>query len=139
MTQTILLRIAATVALVQGTAHGLLVVFDSPKNGPAEIAVVEAMRSQQFNFRGSMRSYWDFHFGYGLFSAFTCLIEAVLFWQLAKFANTNPSLSKQIVALFFFANLGYAILVWRYFFITPLVFDLAITICLGLALMRTAA
>jgi hypothetical protein len=78
VTPTMFLRIGSVVALVQFAAHTLLFVSSAPKHGPEETAVVEAMKAHRFDFMGSMRSYWDFYFGYGLEAAFVCLIEAVL-------------------------------------------------------------
>src|SRR5258708_12558210 len=92
MTATTFLRIAAIVALLQFAAHTSLIIFSSPKHGPEEVAVVQAMKSHRFNFLGSQRSYWDFYFGYALEAAFICLIEAVLFWQFAGGASTSPLL-----------------------------------------------
>ena len=139
MKPTILLRVASVAALLQFAAHGLLFVFSSPKHGPEEAGVIEAMKAHRFDFLGSMRSYWDFYFGYGLQAAFFCLIEAVLFWQLATLARTAPLAVRPMVALFFLANVGHLILVWKYFFITPMIPDGVIAVCLGLAFVTAAA
>jgi hypothetical protein len=48
------------------------------------VAVIEAMHSNRFDFASSTRSYWDFYVGYGTQAAARCLVEAALFWQLAK-------------------------------------------------------
>jgi len=48
------------------------------------VAVIEAMPSNRFDFASATRSYWDFYFGYGIQAAARCLVEAALFWQLAK-------------------------------------------------------
>ncbi len=66
MKPSLLLRFASGIALVQFAAHTILFVFSSPKHGPAESAVIEAMKAHRFDFMGSLRSYWDFYFGYGL-------------------------------------------------------------------------
>jgi hypothetical protein len=137
MNPVILLRLASVAALIQGAAHTLLVVFGAPTHGPTELAVVEAMKAHHFNFLGSARSYWDFYFGYALFAAFNCAVEAVLFWQLARIGGEQAPLVKPVIALFVLANLGYAVLAWKYFFITPIVPDIAIAICLGLALVSS--
>lgn len=130
----LLLRIASVVALLQGLAHTLLIVSATPKHGPDEIAVLGAMKAHRFDFLGSMRSYWDFYFGYALFVALTCVIEAVLFWQLADLAASHPALARPMVALFCGANIGFALLAARYFFVTPIVPDVVIAVCLGVAL-----
>lgn len=138
MKPTMFLRIASAVALVQFAAHTFLFVSSSPRHGPEEVAVVEAMKAHRFDFMGSMRSYWDFYFGYGLEAAFICLIEAVLLWQLATIAKTGAPMVRPIVALFCLANIGHAILTWKYFFITPIVPDVVIAVCLAFAFVAAA-
>lgn len=130
---TLLLRVASIVALLQGLAHTALIVSATPKHGPDEIAVVGAMKAHRFDFLGSLRSYWDFYFGYALFVALTCIIEAVLFWQLASIAAAHPALARPIVALFCGANVAFALLAAKYFFVTPIVPDVIIALCLGIA------
>jgi hypothetical protein len=133
------LRIASIVAWLQGAAHAWLFVTASPKHGPEEIAVVSAMRSHQFNFLGSMRSYWDFYYGSGLMVAATVFVNAALYWMLASLAATQPQAIRPIVGLFVVANLVHAALAWRYFFVTPIVPDLVIAGCLVAALLATAS
>lgn len=129
------LRIASVIALLQFVAHTTLILRYQPKHGPEEVRVVQTMKAYAFRFGGTAtHSYWEMYFGYALFAAFNCLVEAVLFWQLAGMmpaAGVRP-----IVALFLVANVVYALLVARYFFLLPLYADVAIAICLGLALLR---
>ncbi len=135
MNPRVLLRIAAAVAFVQFIAHTFLLVTYVPKHGPEEVALVEAMKSHYFKFGGFAHSYWEMYFGYGLFAAGNCLIEAVLFWQLAILAKTDSLRIRPMVALFLFANIGYAILVYKYFFLKPLFADAVIAMVLALALI----
>jgi hypothetical protein len=120
-------RIAAAVALVQGFAHGYLVVADRPIRGGE--AIFAAMR-QPLEFHGSTRSYWGFLFGYGLFAAFSCLVESTLL----LFAP-----SRAVAAILIAANLFYAFLMARYFFPVPLFFDLLLIALLGCALVSEHA
>src|SRR2546427_9153063 len=92
MTTSTLLRVTAVVALLQFFGHAALFVRAQPTHGDAEVTVVAAMKAHRFNFGGSMRSYWDMYFGYGLEAAFICLVEAILFWQLATIAGTTPAI-----------------------------------------------
>jgi hypothetical protein len=131
MTTSTLLRVAALVALLQFLGHGAQFLRAKPTHGEAEVTVVAAMKAHRFPFGGSMRSYWDMYFGYGLEAAFICLVEAVLFWQLATIAGAAPAMVRPIVALFLVANLGHAILVMRYFFLVPLVPDVLIALLLA--------
>src|SRR3989442_1514901 len=66
MTTSTLLRVTAVVALLQFFGHAALFVRAQPTHGDAEVTVVAAMKAHRFNFGGSMRSYWDMYYGYGL-------------------------------------------------------------------------
>ena len=138
MTTATLLRTAAGLAAVQGIAHGTLFLRAKPRHGPAEIAVIQAMQSKRFDFAGATRSYWDFYIGYGLEAAAACVVEAVLFWQLARMAQSQPALVRPTVVLFVLVNIGHALLAARYFFYVPIVFDLLIAFCLGAACVTAA-
>jgi hypothetical protein len=95
-----------------------------PSHGPEEVAVVDAMRSRAFKFALAPRTYWDMYFGYGLEAAFVCLVEAVLFWQLAGAAPGNATLVRSVTALFAVANVAHMAMLMRYFaFPVPMVFD----------------
>ena len=121
---TILLRIASVLAAIQGLVHGALFILAKPVHGDAEIALVEAMKANQF-FSGGSRSYWDMYFGYGLIAAGVCVVEAILLWQLGRIAVTNAPLVRPIVILLAAANLVHLLLVGRYFmFVVPMAFDL---------------
>lgn len=138
MTATVLLRIAAALAALQGIAHGALFISAKPRHGEAEVAVVTAMKANAF-FRGGL-GYWDYYFGYGLIAAAVCLVEAVLFWQLATIAATRPLLVRPMVALFVVWNLAHAALLARYFkFPLPMAFDAIIAGLLISAFLAAAA
>jgi|ERR1041385_1743638 hypothetical protein len=127
------LRIAAFLALFQFAAHTTLLLRYVPKHGPDEVRVVETMKGHRFDFHGSQpHSYWEMYIGYGLFAAFNCLIEALLLW----FLSSRPN--KTLVALLLFANLGYAAMVYRWFFFLPMYADLAIAVCLTAALFTAS-
>ena len=130
-TTSTLLRVTAVIALLQFFGHAALFVRARPTHGDAEVTVVAAMKAHRFNFGGSMRSYWDMYFGYGLEAAFICLVEAILFWQLATIAGTTPAIVRPTIALFLVANVAHAILVMRYFFLVPLVPDILIALLLA--------
>ncbi|MBV8216294.1 MAG: hypothetical protein JOZ08_24010 [Verrucomicrobia bacterium] len=131
------LRAASVLTFLHCIGHIIGGVFgvDAPP-GTKEGAVVEAMKSNQFDVLGATRSYWDFFIGYGLTISVSELLQAVIFWLLAGFAKTEPRRIRPLIAVFLVANLGFAILAWRYFFIPPLVGDLLITLALGLAYLK---
>ena len=125
------LRVAAVLSLLHCIGHTIGGVFsvDAP-SGTKEGAVVAAMKSNQFAVMGATRSYWDFFIGYGLTISVFALVQAVVLWQLAGLAKTDPRQMRPIIAAFLFANLGFAILAWRYFFIPPFVGSVLTTIVL---------
>ena len=138
MTAPLLLRIVAVVALLQFVGHGTLFVRARPTHGPEEAAVVQAMQSHAFKFASAPRTYWDMYFGYGLEAAFVCLVEAVLFWQLARGMSGDAALVRSIAALFAVGNVAHCVMLVRYFaFPLPMVFDAVIAI--GLTVVAAAA
>ena len=94
------------------------------------------MKSRKWNFRGFLRSYWDFYFGYGMLVILWGVIEVVLLWQLAALSAASESVAPLIITLLV-ANIGHALLTLRYFFLIPVVFDVLIAIVLGLSLAAT--
>jgi hypothetical protein len=138
MNATILLRVASVAAAIQGLAHGTLLWTYTPRHGPVERTVVEAMRTNYFSFGGASRSYWDFYFGYAMMVAFICLVEAALFWQLSRFAGKSPAVIPAVAGVFIFFNVVHALMAARYFFFLPIVFDLLLVALLGAAAVTSA-
>lgn len=101
--------------------------------------MIEAMKSNAFNFSGAVRSYWDFYTGYGLEAGAVCLVEAVIMWQLATIAAVQPTLIRTVVATLMLANIAHVALIARYFFYLPIVFDVAIAACLAWACVSAAS
>ena len=126
---TLFLRVAAVLSLLHCIGHTIGGVFsvDAP-SVTKEGAVVAAMKSNQFDVMGATRSYWDFFIGYGLTISVCELVQAVVLWQLAGLAKTDPRRIRPIIAAFLLANLGFAILAGRYFFIPPFVGSVLTTI-----------
>jgi len=131
------LRVASVFTVLHCIGHTIGGVFgvDAPP-GTKEGAVVEAMKSNQFDVMGATRSFWDFFIGFGITISVSSLVQAVVFWQLAGLAKTEPRRIRPIIAAFLFANLGFAVLAWRYFFMPPLVGAVLTTIILGLAYLQ---
>ncbi len=96
-------------------------------------SLVESMRSIHFNANGSDRTYWDFFVGFGLFVTVLMVFAAIIAWQFG-------GLPAQSLAAMRFAAWGFVVclavvayLSWRYFFVVPVIFSIAIFICLVLA------
>lgn len=132
MNATIMLRIAAVLTLLYCAGHTSGMPW-TPAIRPQDIAVLEAMKADQFDVTGASRTYWDFYVGFGLAITGFLALQAIVLWQLAPLARNVPTQVRPIVGAFFIAFLANTIIVWMYFFLIPLVFPVAITICLALA------
>ena len=134
---TFFLRVASVLSFLHCIGHTIGGVFgvDASPSTP-EGAVLNAMKSTHFDVMGASRSFWDLFFGFGLIISVSSLLQSVLLWQLAGLATIDPGRLRPIVAVFFFANLGYTFLAWRYFFIPPFVGAVLISVVLGLAYLR---
>jgi hypothetical protein len=127
---SVLLRLASLAALLQGLGHGAAVIRWGPTHGPGEDVVLNALRTHMFAFQGFTRTYWQLFLGYGLFAATNCFIEAAVFWRLAWIAAETPAFTAAIITVFIAANIVYAALCWRFFFWTPLLFDVLVAVLL---------
>lgn len=128
-----MLRIAAVLTFIHAVLHTVGGLFSPPEHGSDEVNVLNTMKSFQFDFMGSMRSYWDFYIGFGLNVTLFLLLEAVLLWQLASLAKSDPAKARPFMLTLFFAFVAMMILSWRYFFVAPLVVEGVIAILIGLA------
>ena len=128
------LRIASILALIAALGHTLLFLTYKPTHGPAEIVVVTAMQTHVFSFGGFLHSYWQLYFGYELFVTISCLVECGLLWQLASLSSSAPRSIQPMIVIFFLGEVAISILMFRFFFLVPIVVHIATAICLGLAL-----
>lgn len=133
MKTTLYLRIASVLAIIHAILHTIGGVLSKPNNGAPEIAVIEAMKSRSFNVMGSMRTYWDFFYGYGWLLGLALLVEGILFWQLATIAKTNAAPIRPIIMLFCINFVVTTIIAWEYFFIAPAVTEILIAAFLAAA------
>jgi hypothetical protein len=132
MTMEKLLRAASVAALVAFAGHTALFLSYAPAHGAGEVAVVAAMKSLRFNFSGFLHSYWELYFGYGLFVSVSCLMESLLLWQLAGLAKSGAQV-RGLVGLFALGEVGYAVLMWKFFFPIPIAAHCFLAACLGAA------
>jgi hypothetical protein len=133
MKATLYLRIASALAIIHAILHTIGGVLSKPNHGAPEIAVIDAMKSQSFNVMGSMRTYWDFFYGYGWLLGLALLVEGILFWQLATIAKTNAAPIRPIIMLFCLNFVVTTIMAFKYFFIAPAVTEILIAACLAAA------
>jgi len=135
----LLLRIASVLSLVHCALHTVGGVFGRPRHGAEEIAVIETMKSHRFDVMGSLRSYWDFFFGYGLVVTISLLVQSILLWQVSALVRKDAPSMKPVIALLFFSWVATAIVSGRYFFAAPAVTELLIAACLAVAFFTAAS
>jgi hypothetical protein len=132
MKPSILLRVASVLTLIfcAGHTYGALVVSSSD---PEQAAVFMAMQAFPFSIMGARRTHWEFYRGFSLLFSVTLLLLAVLLWQLAGLAKSDPVRARPFVGSLFLTYLGFTILCGVYFFIAPAAFSAAVAVCLALA------
>ncbi len=134
MKPALLLRIAAVLTFIHAVLHTIGGVFGKAGPGPATVAV-EAMKVNQFLLMGHMRSFWDFYRGMGLGATISLTAEAIVFWQLGSLAKTDARRLRPILATFLVAYAALAVNSYAYFFLGPVIAEILIAACIGLAIV----
>ena len=131
MTSSLALRVASVLSLLFAVGHSLGgLSFWSPAG---ETEVLRAMRTFQFDAAGSSRTYLDFYLGFGYTLSIYLVAQAIALWQLASLARTDANRVRPLIGTFFLASVVGAYLSWRYIFWVPVVSNIVIAACLGLA------
>jgi ABC-type multidrug transport system permease subunit len=130
----IFLRIASVLTLIHSVLHTIGGVFGKIDPGPASVAVA-AMKANQFQWQGNMRSFWEFYRGMGLAVTIFLTFEAVVFWQLSSLAKTDAKRLRPVLAVFALAYLAMAVNSQMYFFLAPVIVETIIAVSLVLAMI----
>ena len=132
MKPTVYLRIASVLTLIHALLHTIGGVFgETPPNVQP---VVDAMQGNQFLVMGVMRTMWDFHKGFGLVASVSLTVEGLVFWQLGTLAKSDAMRLRGIIATFLIGYLCISVISYRYFFAGPVITEILIALCLGLAI-----
>ena len=134
MKPVIFLRIASVLTMIHAVLHTIGGVFGGAAPGVQQ-ATVAVMKANEFAVLGAMRSYWDFYRGLGLVVSVFLTLEAVVFWQLGSLAKADALRLRPILAVFLVGFLGMAVVSYRYFFAGPVITEILIAVCLGLAII----
>ena len=138
MRASLLLRIASIITFLYSVGHTSGYPW-TPAIGEREMAIVESMKSHQFEVIGSMRSFWDFYLGFGLVVSGFMFAVAVLLWQIASMAKRGVSSIRPLILTLFVTFLINTALEIRFFFVIPIVMAIAILVLLGIAFIVTPA
>jgi hypothetical protein len=132
MKPTLFLRIASVLTLIHAALHTIGGVFGTmPSN---LLPVVKAMQENQAMFMGAMRTMWDFQRGFGLVVSLSLTMEGLVFWQLGTLAKTDALRLRPILTTFLVGYLCFSMISYRYFFVGPVITEILIALCLGLAI-----
>jgi hypothetical protein len=131
MTASRLYRIAAGLLLLLGVAHILGFRQSDPAWGVDTL--LGSMRSTHFDVQGFTRTYWDLFLAAGFSVGVFFLFAAVLAWQLGGLPVETVAVMRVTVWALALCFAVITVLSWRYLFILPVAFSLAITVCLAAA------
>jgi hypothetical protein len=131
---SIFLRIASVLTLIHAVMHTIGGVFGKPAPGVAAM-VAETMRTNRFEVLGAIRSYADFYRGMGLGVTIFLTVEAVAFWLLASLVRSGGVRFRPLLGAFLLGYLALAVNSWLYFFSGPVIAELLIAVCLGIAML----
>lgn len=113
------LRAAAVFLAVFLLGHTAAVVLPAKSSGPAEDAVLQAMKEFHFDAMGRDRTLWDFWQGFNVFTSVALTILVVLTWQLAGLGRKDPARARPFARTL---ALGLAVMAgvcWQFFFVAP--------------------
>src|SRR6184192_3906251 len=121
-------RIAAVLLLLFALGHTLGFRQSDPQWGVD--ALLGSMRSIHFDVQGFNRTYWDLFEAAGFIVGVLYLFAAILAWQLGGLPAATLALMRGTVWAFALSFVAITVVSWRYLFIIPVAFSIAITVCL---------
>lgn len=131
MKASIFYRAAAVFLLLFALGHTLGFHQSDPHWGVDALLV--SMKSIHFDVQGFSRSYWDLFLAAGFSVGLFYLFAAILAWQLGGLTVEVLSRMRTITWAFALCFAAITVVSWKYLFIPPIVFSLAITVCLTIA------
>ncbi len=132
----LMLRIASVVTLIHSAMHTIGGVFGKPGPGPASVAVL-AMKTNEFQWMGNTRSYWDFHIGLGLGITIFLTLDAIVLWLLASLAKRDAARLRPIILAYAIGYLAFAVNAYAFFFLGAVVTEIVIVLCLAAAALSS--
>jgi hypothetical protein len=129
------LRAAAILSLLFTIGHSAGRPW-TPKGADQARPVIEAMQGVQFPVMGQLRSFWMFYQGFGIDISVLMAAQTLLLWLLAPLARQGVAGVRPIIAVQLVAVLGNGLVALFYIFAVPIVFSVAIALCLALAILR---
>lgn len=135
MNVSLLLRVASAISLLFAAGHTLGGLKSWSPIGESD--VLSAMRTFRFNTMGVSRTYLEFYRGFGFLLSVYLVMQAILLWQLAGLAKTDPLQARPFILTFLVVSIATGALTWKFLFPTPVYFCAVVTACLGLAVIAS--
>ena len=136
MKASLLYRIAAVLLVFFAAGHTIGFRQSDPKWGVD--ALLSSMRSIHFDMQGFARTYWDLFVAAGFCVGVFYLFAAILAWQLGGLPTATLALMRGTTWAFALCFAAITVVSLRYLFIIPIVFSIAITLCLTAAAWLSA-
>ena len=136
MKVSIFYRTAAVLLLLFAIAHTLGFRQSDPQWGVD--ALLDSMRSIQFDVQGFHRSYWDLFLAAGFSVGVFYLFAAILAWQLGGLPAETLTRMRGTAWAFALSFGAITVVSWRHLFILPIAFSVVITLCLTAAAWLSA-
>lgn len=136
MKASVFYRIAAVLLLLLAVGHTLGFRESDPQWGVD--ALLRSMRSIHFEVQGFNRTYWDLFVAAGFCVGVFYLFTAILAWQLGGLPASTLTLMRGTSWAFALCFAAITVVSWRYLFIIPIAFSIAITLCLAAAAWLSA-
>src|SRR5271156_3063223 len=133
-----LLRIASIVVLLFGIGHSLGYPWVGDVSAQ-QFDQIGAVRSITAVTQGFLRSYWDFHIGFGITIGLLFLVQAIIFWQLGSFGQSEPKSARFVAAVFGAFYIACTVVDFIFFFWAPIICSAILAVCLVTASMRAFA
>ena len=105
-------------------------------HGLRETLLIDSMKSVDFDFLGARSTYWNLYFGWGILVGILLLTLSITLWLLSDLVRLAPRRLGVITGIISASCLVGAYLSYRYFYVPPFLFYLAIWIMLLTASTR---
>ncbi|HMD58860.1 MAG TPA: hypothetical protein VKG66_03675 [Steroidobacteraceae bacterium] len=129
MNASVLLRIAAVFILLFGVGHSLGYPWVGNVTEAQQTALMDAIQANTAVTMGFMRSYADFHVGFGWFISIFFLVQAIVVWRLASLLGVQPAVVKFLSGLFAVQYLATLVLDYYFFFWAPIISAALVAAC----------
>lgn len=136
MKASLFYRIAAGLLILFAVGHTVGFRGSDPTWGID--ALLGSLRSVHFDVQGFNRTFWDFFVAAGFSVGVLYLFAAILAWQLGGLPAATLARMRATAWAFALCFAAITAVSWMYLFLIPVVFSLAITLCLTAAAWLSA-